>query len=104
MALVGKAITVVGDAAATLLYNYPFDAGTGYDAGERTVFVNNTSANIVYIGGPGVTDGVNGVGAAAGNHGVQIAAGISQLFDLHPGDALYVFAHVTSIIQVLTQV
>lgn len=65
------------------------------------MFVDNAGGNTVYVGATSATtDGTNGAGAAAANKGFPVATGTQRTFTLHPGEAVYVFAHVTNVITV----
>lgn len=96
MAITNKKLTVTGDAAAVIVAGDP--AGNNYLT-ENHVEINNTSANSVWVGGPGVTDGTSAGGTAA-TAGRTIPTNTSFSVDLKPGDTLYIFAHVTSVVEV----
>src|SRR6478735_3819502 len=101
MAIANKAMTVTGDAVATLVYSNPQTGrnSAGGASNDVTVFVDNGSANTVYVGGTSATtDGTNGAGASAANKGYPIATTLNRSFVLKPGDSLNVFANTTSAI------
>ena len=56
------------------------------------VSVDNATAQTVYLGGAGVT---------TSSYGIALAPGDTFTTDLHPGDALYAVAAVTSTVGVL---
>lgn len=75
--------------------------GNGVEGREVRVHLTNGSANTIYVGPLGTTDGTNGTGASAANKGYPIATTVSKDFILGPGDVLYAFAHVNSVITAL---
>jgi len=92
MAIVSSTKTVTSDAAATLLCSAPAGGLVGI---PTSVYLRVATA-ACFVGGPSVTDGVNGSGASASNAGVQLDINVVYPFILYPGDSLYAFTHSAS--------